>query len=501
MQGQQSENSQTAITDSAGHFAIDHIAAGRYNLAVERTGYLPQQYGQDQPDKPGATLAVATGQKITDLIFRLQRTAVIAGRVFDEDGEPVPNVIVEVLLRSHLRKKMTMQSVGQATTNDLGEYRVFDLSPGEYSLRAASQPGRNMSGNGSTSPAAYAPSYYPGASEFARASMIDVKAGDAIPGIDFLLSAKGANRTYAIRGRVSNSVSGHPEAHIFVMAVPREAEQMEFDQNQNAQPNPRTGDFEIKSVAPGAYTIVGIWFDGGKMRGARQDVNVTGADVDGVSLVITNGADVLGRVSFEGKAGATADQITASLRPKDEQSMLGGGQQATVQPDGSFVLTGLSDGQYWIDVSSKCDVCYIKSATANGIDLLEKGIDVASGAAPSPIALVYSSNTGSVYGAVSNKDDLPAAGAYVIVVPEVASPRRPESTPSATTDQYGHFEIHGLPPGKYKAFAFDKQEVDAEDPDFLKSFQDKAESVELSSSGRQTLRLKMISTSDTNLQK
>ena len=76
-------------TDATGHFSIDHISPGRYDLEVSRRRYLTARYGQGQPDRPGAVSTRAAGQKISDLLFRMRRTAVIAGRIQDEDGEPI----------------------------------------------------------------------------------------------------------------------------------------------------------------------------------------------------------------------------------------------------------------------------------------------------------------------------------------------------------------------------------------------------------------------------
>ena len=65
-----------AITDAAGHFSIERISPGRYNLEARRAGYLTARYGQgQQPDRRGAVFTLAVGQKISDLLFRLQRNS------------------------------------------------------------------------------------------------------------------------------------------------------------------------------------------------------------------------------------------------------------------------------------------------------------------------------------------------------------------------------------------------------------------------------------------
>ena len=138
-----------ASSDASGHFSIDKIPAGRYDLRVGRTNYLDTQYGQDQPDKPGAILSLAPGQKITDLLFRLHRTAVITGRVLDEDGDPVPGLLVHAALTIQVNGRPVVLGTSGGFTNNEGYFIVSELPGGRYYLstefvrnsREVSKPG------------------------------------------------------------------------------------------------------------------------------------------------------------------------------------------------------------------------------------------------------------------------------------------------------------------------------------------------------------------------
>ncbi len=500
-EGGSDDHPQSASSDASGHFSIDHIAAGRYDLHVSRTGYLATQYGQDQPDKPGAVLTLVAGQKMTDLLFRLQRTAVIAGRITDEDGEPVRGATVEAYSHTTVRGKSATEQIGGATTNDLGEYRVFDLPPGSYLILASI--GRGMAEADAGLPpqsANYPPTYFPSATEIARASAIEVKSGDEVTGIDIAVSPRPSNQTYKIHGHVSNSISGHPDASIAVMILPRgqsSEEAMYMRDSNNARPDEKTGEFEIKGVSPGEYTVLALWFDEGKMRTGSQSVDVIGSDVSDVSIVLTRGIDISGRVTLEGQSARSANDTVVLLMPSERQNRFNPPTDARVQPDGSFVLNEVGDGSYSISVVSKCADCYVKSAKANGVDLLEQGVQVGSGNAPSSVGIIYSSNTATVNGSVTNKDDLPAAGALVVLVPDLAAHPRRDPYQTATTDQYGRFEIRGVPPGHYKAFAWEKMSGDAyRDPDFLRPFEADAESVDVSENDRTSVQLKLIPAPD-----
>jgi carboxypeptidase family protein len=489
----------TATTDATGHFSIDKIPAGSYDLLVTRANYLRSHYGQDQLDKPGAMLSLAPGQKIADLLLRLYRTAVITGKVVDEDGEPIRGASVTTLLHTKVRGKSSIDRNDNENTNDLGEYRIAGLDPGRYSVFAAPPIGYYRQETPHQFDQ-YAPVYYSGATDITHASTLEVKSGDEISGIDFVLTPKPPTRTYKVRGRVLNSLTDYPDARVAVRLFPRGAPDPSFTSNQmQAYPDGKSGNFEIKDVMPGAYIVAALSHAGGKIRNVTQIVDVSNTDVEGISLVLTRGIDIPIRVALEGKsAGSTADMSIALVTAEDENTIsFSDMQSAVAQPDGSFLLKDVSDGFYSLKVSSKCQECYLKSANSNGLNLLEQGIRVASGAGPASIAIVYSSNTGTVNGAVTNKDDLPAAGAVVVLVPDVDSRQKFERYKTSNTDQYGHFEVRGVPPGHYHAFAWEKLDgVSYDDPAFLKPLESSAESFDIAANEQKSVQLKMIPASD-----
>jgi carboxypeptidase family protein len=488
-----------ATTDAAGHFSIDKIPASSYDLVVTRANYLRSHYGQDQLDKPGATLSLASGQKITDLLFRLHRAGIISGKVVDEDGEPVRGASVTTVLHSKVRGKPTIQRNDNENTNDLGEYRIAGLEPGRYSVLAAPPVGYYAQETPHQFDQ-YSPIFYSGATDIAHASTLELKSGDEISGIDFVLTPKSPTRAYKVHGRVLNSLADYPDARVSVILFPRGSREWDFvSDEKQVRADMKTGDFEIKDVVPGEYVAAAISYAGGKPHNVMQNVDVSNTDVDGLSLVLARGIDIPIRVTLEGKfAGSTADVFIALIPAEDETAInFSGLQSAVAQPDGSFLLKDVSDGFYSLKVSSKCPECYLKSAKANGVDLLDQGIRVASATGPASIAVVYSSYTGTVTGAVTNKDDLPAAGALVVLVPDAASRQKLEQYKTSNTDQYGHFEIRGVPPGHYKAFAWEKVNQESYgDPDFLKPVENKSESFDIAANEQKSVQLKMIPSTD-----
>jgi len=104
--------SNTASTDATGQFAITGIAPGKYRLSAEHSGFIVTQYGARGPNKPGTLLTLEPGQKSSDLAMRLTPQGVIAGRVLDEEGEPVANVDVQVLRQQYMQGHKQMARAG-----------------------------------------------------------------------------------------------------------------------------------------------------------------------------------------------------------------------------------------------------------------------------------------------------------------------------------------------------------------------------------------------------
>ena len=93
-------------------------------------------------------------------------------------------------------------------------------------------------------------------------------------------------------------------------------------------------------------------------------------------------------------------------------------------------------------------------------------------------------------GTVLNEDTLPAVGAWAVAIPDK---KTRHASCSAKTDQYGHFEVRGLPPGKYKLFSWTGlQQGTWEDPEFLKEHEATATVIQVNEGDTKTVELKLI---------
>lgn len=249
-----------AMTDQDGRFVFNGVAPGEYRIDVQKTGFAS---AADPVTRP-RTYTVAAGQPLDNISIVLQKGAVITGKVLDQKGEPVTDAHVMALRRIPSPGAMTaaprlipapMQ--GSQQTNDIGEYRVSGLPPGEYFLAASPRgmgfggPGMaSTTGNGGGAPTATT-TYYPGTVDQAGAQPITVAAGAEVSNIVFVLQSAPA---YRVAGIVVDE-NGAPIAHAMVMLMTDPRSGMMF---MGPGGNAQTGDdgrFSIGDVTPGTYRL------------------------------------------------------------------------------------------------------------------------------------------------------------------------------------------------------------------------------------------------------
>jgi protocatechuate 3,4-dioxygenase beta subunit len=496
-----------AITDEAGHFSIDQIAPGRYHLSAERNGYLHQEYGQQKFNRPGTALSLVAGQKITDIAFRLQRSGVVTGRVVDEDGDPIPGVQVQALRRTFIRGKSTFDANMDARTDDRGDYRIYGLQPGDYYILATDQRDGYIVFGDDNAPQ-YAPVFYPNSGTADHATAVSLAAGDEVPGIDFTLVSN-TNHGYDVSGKIIGVGANELQFAVQIMLSPAGSD-LENDPALGGMRttllNPKDNSFDFAHVQPGNYVVSAARVMGGTgepRESASQQIAVTDSNVNAITLTLRPGVDLVGHVTMEGNSAPSAMGVMVFLSPKEGNIGVGGGTTPTpVQSDGSFTVKGLMDGEYTIQMWSNCHTCYLKAATTkDGADLLANGLQIGSDSAPPSIELVYSANTAEVSGTVTQDDQKPAQGATVILVPDMGTPNREQRFETATTDQYGRFEIKGIAPGRFSVVAlsdFDDANSSYTDPDFLRPLGERPQSIDLAEGDQQTLQLNVIAATDDN---
>jgi protocatechuate 3,4-dioxygenase beta subunit len=478
-------------TDEQGNFSFTGLDAGRYSLSAQRTGFLRQSYGARHYNTNGTPLVLAQDQHMKGIVLKLSPQSVIAGKVIDEDGEPMSNVQVRAMRNVYRGGKRQWSQVGNGQTSDIGEYRIANLEPGKYLVTAYPRSGGDMMITPSTEPlpskpeTIAAPTYYPNAADTVGASPIEVGPAAEMRGIDVRIRKVQA---FHVRGKVVVTGAAADRQSVTVMMTPKDSVG-EPIQSMGLARMPE-GRFEIRGVPPGSYIAHAQLRNSNGMLIGMQAVDIGNTHMDGLVLTLSGGFDLQGVVKVaESEAQVDVSNVNLNLRPVG--FVFGGASRAKVGEGNKFVLKGVMPQKFTVSAQNLPEGCFVQSIRYAGQEVTEEGVEPNGNAA---IEVVLSATAGQVTGVVSDKDGKPVPGASVVLW----SKEKAATPQGNSTDENGAFTFKGLKPGDYKLLAFEDVEQGAYmDPAFVKPWESRAADVKIDPSGKPTLQYKVISAEET----
>jgi hypothetical protein len=429
---QSSGATPSTSTDASGRWSLSNVACAPAPLIVTRPGFLQQAR---------RAVTLVPGSPVHDVKVELTPQSVFYGKVIDDQGDPVMGAEVAVFIARVAEGRVSFQRNFGSNTNDLGEYRVPNVTRGKYIVCSSANNALQRDD------VVGIQTCYPGPIEGGTASAMEVPAGREIK-VDFTL-----RQTPAVH--VRGSVTGLPEGHnIGINMVPRgPATNMANTGGRNG----RDGKFEFR-VPPGSYMITADYFESGKHLLARVPIEVGATDIDNVTVTVDSGFSVTGLVRMDPQSRQTGvkSQFGMNLRPVEPST--GSGQLKWDADHTSFTFSDMSPGAYRLEVFPPPPF-YVKGATLAGQDILNNEFSVAQAAGP--IEIVLSDDGGSIEGDVVNADGLPAMGGIIAL-------RNGRAT---VVQSSGHFKLQSLAPGDYTVYAWDDaNQVEYADQDWMRRY-------------------------------
>ncbi|MBI5281795.1 MAG: carboxypeptidase regulatory-like domain-containing protein [Candidatus Solibacter usitatus] len=489
-----------AVTDAEGRFSFTDLEPGDYMVNIRKQGFtIPRT----STVSSSMQVKVAAGQDVKGIRYAMLPQAIIAGRVLDEEGEPVQGAMVQGLTQRSVRGKKRWMSQSQgAQTNDRGEFRLANLSPGKYIVQVSS-PNQPMAATAPSQPGqpamGYAATFYPGVTDTTQATPVEVEAGAELTGYDVQLKKV---PVFKIRG-TALAADGSPLKDFFPNIIPRDDSGLGgvgigIGRGVSRKED---GSFEVANVPKGAYVIMVNAMNRNnpsERLSATAQVDVANQDVEDIVIRVLPPVTLSGTVAIEGTlpqgAKETLSSINIALMPADT-SMYVGGASGRPKDDGTFSLQVASPGKVRISAfGSAGQGTYLASIRIGGEEYMAKEIDLTSGA-PGPIKVVFRTDGGAVSGTVERGE---GQGGGQVMVHLLSKEPGLRSTMSgrfgAPVDQAGGFRISNIRPGEYIAFALSSSDGQAlEDDEVIKALERKATRVKVDPSGSTNLQLKVVS--------
>src|SRR5262245_18646473 len=470
---------RNATTDSQGNFEFTALPAGTYRVQASPSqytaAYLGIAFGAKKPNGPGSfdpgtSIQLADGQTFDKVLIGLPRGAVITGRVTDENGEPLARVQVFTLLYPSASARGQRSGPG-AQTDDLGQFRIFGLPPGEFAVAAEARANTFVAPNAPPESEedknGFMTTYYPGTADEAAAQHVRTRVGGETPGVEIHMVT---GRLYHITGTVMDS-QGRPLSRgngSVANRKPGGYSNYGFSIDE-------LGRFQMRNIPPGSYRLnirqqmervvngeVVANPPTQTLEFASVPVNLTG-DIDGLTIVTGPGTTITGQIVFQDGPPQLPPntppnfQLRVSATPGDPENMMGipNPQPATVGSDQTFTMKGMM-GEYLLRIGMPNQ--YLKSVTLSGDDITDTPREFKNG---DRVTLTLTSRASALEGNVTDLKGQPVTDAGVILFSDDKASWRSNSfrTRRSGSDANGHYRIPGLMAGRYFIAAVPRDRV------------------------------------------
>ena len=449
------------VTGDDGRFAVEDLAAAKYELTASRRGFLTALYDEHEGNYNTA-IVTGEGQQTENLIFQLTPVASLYGVVTGDGGDPVENakVLLFLMPRGHnLSARITQKA--ETTTDDIGAYDFGDLAPGEYFLAVTAQPWyalhhsallqRPTADPSAALDVAYPVTFFDSTTEDASATPIVLSGGS--------------------REEANFNLHALPALHLTVVESPMKQGWIEYraelrqaifgavisEKHWQVTANPQAGAVEFTGVAPGYYELS----QGDPPRIADLDATAS----QQVDPNLGKPAVDLSGTLRSSSGAALPEKVTLSI----------GSLEATYRPEptfveisnGQFIFHSIPQGNYELTASTPEKQLPITSISTGGhthpgnqLTVLDKSVQVVM-----TVSLSETRIEGFAY-----KAEKGASGVMVLLVPKdfavfPALARRDQS------DSDGSFALRDVAPGHYTVVAIENGwDLDWERPEVISRY-------------------------------
>lgn len=475
-------------TDEKGHYVLKGSTAGTYLIYPVKEGY-----GGYGPDAKPRSLSILPGERVTGIDFKLHKGAVIAGRVLDSRGRPVQDVHVYAMIRA-FGQQPPYTSLGDAVTDDRGEYRISDLRQGACLLSATIKelephqpPPASVIAAREARTGPRPVIYYPNATSSLGATPIYVRWGEERDGVDFkwpetdVYCVRGEDAPLAASAGVLNTALwisiNQPDTHARIgygHVTPGE-------------------EFEFCGLPSGSYSLMATnWNEAynpidEKTHGlVRRDFTIDKQDVSLGLVAPRPGVPFVGRVTVADGGSETTipSGISVGLGLRNRAMFANERFWAPVDPTGDFSIPSVLPDEYGLHVAGLPQGWYVRAATQQGQDVLHGTVRPGS-----ELDIVLGNDGPLVTSEVVDKDNNPVPDASVMITQKDAPAG--QDILVRHSDQNGQFQItNGIAPGTYLLLAFtDLVEGEDGDPSIFSAHRTDATEATLAPQSASTVKL------------
>ena len=481
------------MTGADGRYQFEDLSPGRYLLSARRSGYLGSPTRARSLVPQPIPIDVMAGETVEGIDFKLVRAGAISGRIVDDFGDALVNARVTARHMVFADGSRRPEVAAAADTDDLGEYRLSDLTPGSYYV-AATFPSANSKARlrrrDSQGPYVLW-SHHPGVPTLAEARPVRVSAGDDITGIDIALAphrpASVSGTVVDARGRPATDArvilggAGGEAVTVGVMASVLAGQRTAVVvggrtiDGLGARPGERDGRFEFPLVWPGEYVIIAYRQLGSSpsLEFASEYLTVGGSDLPNLILGLLSGEPVPGQIrGDEGLPTSALGRLRVRLLSGHNDELIDRLKlpaSGLVNADWAFEVPRLP-GRRLVCVDGLPAGWTVKAVTTDTRRTTDALLEFRPTGVQPEITVHLTKHPTEVSGEVVGPDDTLVSDYAVVALASDPSlwPFAPRFVQLERPNQHGRFRVRGLAPGEFLLAAV--QSVDGtewRDPEFL----------------------------------
>ena len=434
---------QASLTDDSGHFEFNGLPPGQASVTVQKPGF----FSEGEAARKGSSPALVTvGPEADAIVLKLIPEAAIQGKIQSEDGEPIEAAPVMAFALHINNGHKIWDQAGSARTDEYGEFRIANLTPDTYYLKAGPKLRSSFpNARSATRQLGFAAAYYAGTPARESATAIEL-----VPGQQFearlLLKPE---PLFHITGAISG-LSDSQGTSVQVVNQYGEAVRVPVRLNQE------TGEFQA-NVPAGSYLLrATTWSERGRPSSAEVPL-VVHSDVDRLQIALSPPHSIPVIVKLEPvhrherselqsvRLVSVRFRVTDPARAAPEYSS----NVEKTQNRLALVIHDLAAGKYSVEVQPVGD-WYVRQAQCGDTDLLKDQLTVLPGVQTPPIEIVLRDDGATIKGKVDMGEEQKRAA--VVVLPARAA----EKAKMVWTSPGGDFAESGLAPGEYDVIALDR---------------------------------------------
>ena len=209
--------------------------------------------------------------------------------------------------------------------------------------------------------------------------------------------------------------------------------------------------------------------------------------------MMTNPVSARGRIVIEGQTAAipSVGQMRLMLTPASSIERIANlGQPVSSPPaaDGTFQVTGLREGEYYVRFSAPGN--YVKSIRFGGVDVVSAPLRF-DGKVSGTFEVILRPSTARITGIVVDGQSRPVSGIQVVAVPSQRA--RTDLYRVASTGADGRFTFPSMPVDDYRLFSWDSiPNGEYYDPAFIRRYETSGTVVHVAESTTQEVSVRLI---------